>query len=149
MGKFLCDCRIVCGPVKPGQEQAGHAFGTPTIVHFGSVLLLSAILSAPWHAIRPAATLLAMLGFVGSLYELVVAWRMREQTVYKPVLEDWSFHVLLPFAAYASLAASGFAARSHSYNAMFVVAAAALLLLFVGVHNAWDTVTYHVFSRRE
>jgi hypothetical protein len=28
---------------------------------------------------------------------------------------------------------------------MFVVAAAALVLLFVGIHNAWDAVTYHVF----
>jgi hypothetical protein len=28
---------------------------------------------------------------------------------------------------------------------MFAVAAAALLLLFVGIHNAWDAVTYHVF----
>jgi hypothetical protein len=28
---------------------------------------------------------------------------------------------------------------------MFGVAAAALLLLFVGIHNAWDAVTYHIF----
>ncbi len=27
------------------------AFGTPTIIHFCSVLLVSAILSAPWHAL--------------------------------------------------------------------------------------------------
>jgi hypothetical protein len=29
---------------------------------------------------------------------------------------------------------------------MFGVGAAALLLLFVGIHNAWDAVTYHVYS---
>ncbi len=31
---------------------------------------------------------------------------------------------------------------------MFAVALAALLLLFSGIHNAWDAVTYHVFVRR-
>jgi hypothetical protein len=31
---------------------------------------------------------------------------------------------------------------------MFGVAAAALLLLFIGIHNAWDAVTYHVFVVR-
>jgi len=28
---------------------------------------------------------------------------------------------------------------------LFFVAAAALLLLFAGIHNAWDAVTYHIF----
>jgi hypothetical protein len=32
---------------------------------------------------------------------------------------------------------------------LFAVGAAALLLLFVGIHNAWDAVTYHVFVNRE
>jgi hypothetical protein len=32
---------------------------------------------------------------------------------------------------------------------VFGVAAASLLLLFIGIHNAWDAITYHVyFSRR-
>lgn len=31
---------------------------------------------------------------------------------------------------------------------MFGVAAVALLLLFTGIHNAWDAVIYHVFVKR-
>ena len=61
--------------------------------------------------------------------------------------EDWLFHALLPLAAYVALAASACAALSHARQALFVVAAAALLLLFIGIHNAWDAVTYHVFVR--
>jgi VIT1/CCC1 family predicted Fe2+/Mn2+ transporter len=30
-------------------------------------------------------------------------------------------------------------------KALFAIGAAVLLLLFVGIHNAWDAVTYHVF----
>jgi hypothetical protein len=35
-------------------------------------------------------------------------------------------------------------------EALFGVAAASLLLLFIGIHNAWDAVSYHVFfSKRD
>jgi len=44
-------------PIGEGAAQAGHAFATPTIVHFGAVLLLAGVLSAPWHGIAPAAVL--------------------------------------------------------------------------------------------
>jgi uncharacterized membrane protein len=64
-----------------------------------------------------------------------------------PVFEDWLFHVLLPFAAYTTLAVTAFAADSHLREALFGIGAAALLLLFVGIHNAWDAVTYHVFEK--
>jgi hypothetical protein len=135
-------------PNSPDQAQAGHAFATPTIVHFGAVLLLSAIVNAPWRAVAGATLLWALVGLSGIVYEVIVARRMRIQTVYKPQLEDWLFHVLLPLAAYATLAAAAAAARTHAHEAMFGVAAAALLLLFIGIHNAWDAVTYHVFVNK-
>jgi hypothetical protein len=72
---------------------------------------------------------------------------MRAQAAYRPQFEDWLFHVLLPFAAYLMLAASAYAARFRLCEALFGVGAAALLLLFSGIHNAWDAVTYHVFVK--
>jgi len=33
--------------------------------------------------------------------------------------------------------------------AMFLVGAASLLLLFAGIHNAWDAATFHVFSQKK
>ncbi len=146
--QFVVISLIADMPIVRGHPQAGAAFATPTIVHFGSALLLSAIASAPWHGIGAAGILWGLLGLVGMVYEIIVARRMRAQTLYKPELEDWLFHALLPFAAYATLAASAYAARAHAHEAMFAVGAAALLLLFIGIHNAWDAVTYHVYVRR-
>ena len=94
-----------------GAAQAGSAFATPTIVHFGTVLLLSAILSAPWHAISIVAGLWGLVGLCGVVYAVIVAWRMRVQIAYRPEFEDWLFHLLLPFAAYSVLAASAYLAR--------------------------------------
>ncbi|HKB71503.1 MAG TPA: hypothetical protein VKH46_11710 [Thermoanaerobaculia bacterium] len=43
---------------------------------------------------------------------------------------------------------SALAASSRLRGALFGVGAAALLLLFAGIHNAWDSVAYHVFVSR-
>ncbi len=67
----------------------------------------------------------------------------------KEVDRSWlhSSHVLLPCAAYAVLAISAHAALSHARPALFSVGASALVLLFIGIHNAWDAVMYHVLVR--
>jgi hypothetical protein len=128
--------------------EAGAAFASPTIVHLEAALLLSAALRAPWHAIIPAAALWGLLGLGGVVYSFIVARRMRVQDVYHPQFEDWLFHVLLPVGAYAALALSAFAAPSYTREALFAAGAAALLLLFIGIHNSWDAITYHVFVHR-
>ncbi|HXZ52053.1 MAG TPA: hypothetical protein VEH51_08635 [Burkholderiales bacterium] len=128
-----------------GAPEAGAAFATPTIVHFGTALLLSALVRMPWHAIAPVAALWGVVGLAGAVYVLVVARRMRVQKAYSPELEDWLFHVVLPFAAYAVLAIAAWAASSHLREALFGVGGAAVVLLFIGIHNAWDAVSYHVF----
>jgi hypothetical protein len=146
--QFVVITLVATIPHTPGQEQAGGAYATPTIVHFGSVLLLSAVLSAPWHGIVGASVICFLLGLGGLAYAIIVALRLRVQTAYQPVFEDWLFHALLPFVAYALLAVSAYAAHTHFYVPMFGIAAAALLLLFTGIHNAWDAVTYHVFVKK-
>jgi hypothetical protein len=123
------------------------AFGTPTVVHFAVALLVSAIACAPWPVVRAEAIALAVCGIGGVVYVGVVARRARTAR-YRPVAEDWIWHVALPFVAYASLAAApAVVVEESAPSAMFVVGGAALLLVFVGIHNAWDTVTYMVTRR--
>jgi len=147
--QFVVMTLIADRSVARGEAQAGDAFSTPSVVHFGVVLLLSALLSAPWDGIGAVAIVWGLVGLSGIAYSVIVGRRMRAQTVYKPVFEDWLFHVLFPLAAYAVLAGSAFAARSHARTALFLVGAAALLLLFIGIHNAWDTVTHLVFNEKQ
>jgi hypothetical protein len=143
--QFVVMTLIAERPVKP-TEALGKALATPTIVHFAAVLLLSSVLSAPWRGVPAFAW--GLVGSAGVVYASIVAWRIKAQREYKPEFEDWLFHVLLPFFAYALLAGSAFAARSNLHEALFGVAAAAALLLFDGIHNAWDSVTYHIFTRK-
>jgi hypothetical protein len=146
--QFVVITLIANMPITRDIERASSAFATPTVVHFTSVLVLAAIVCAPWHEITPAAACWGALGVVGLIYELIVARRVRTQTAYRPEFEDVLFHLLLPFAAYATLAGSWYAVRSNFRGALFAVGAVALVLLLVGIHNAWDTVTYHIITHK-
>ena len=129
--------------------QAGAAFATPSVVHFAAVLFISAILCAPWKRIDLVSALWGVVGLSGIIYTIVVARRMQVQTLYRTVFEDWLFHGILPFGAYMMLTVSALLVHSDERRGMFLVAGCALLLLFIGIHNAWDAVTYHVFTRKQ
>ena len=144
--QFVVITLIAERPVR-GDHQASAAFATPSVIHFGAVLLLSAIVSAPWNDMTMVAILFGLLGLSGIVYAAIVVRRMRKQTAYSPVFEDWLFHVLFPFASYTLLALSTIVAFSSVRTAMFLVGAASLVLLFTGIHNSWDAITWHVFVR--
>ncbi len=144
--QFVVITLIAALPVTDRTAEASSAFATPNVIHFCAALLLAAVLTAPWRGIGAAATLWGVEGVCGVVYAAITARRMRTQSAYHPVLEDWLFHACLPLAAYTILVASAIAARLHARAALFATAAAALLLLFIGIHNAWDSITYHVFT---
>jgi len=118
------------------------AFGTPTIVHFCAVLLISAILSVPWRAVSSAGLALSASGVAGIVYMLIVIRRAREQRGYAPVLEDWLWHCTFPFIAYGALLVAALLLRRDPPHFLLIIGTTALLLLFIGIHNAWDAVTY-------
>jgi hypothetical protein len=125
------------------------AFGTPTIVHFCLVLLIAAIVSSPWPALSLAGIAIGACGAAGVVYSAIVIRRARRQRGYRPVLEDWVWHTVLPLVAYGALIIGAVVLPRHSSAALFVVAASCLLLVFIGIHNAWDAVTYVAIDLRQ
>src|SRR5256885_5720543 len=118
------------------------AFGTPTVVHFCATLLISAILSVPWRAVSNAGLALGAVGVAGIVYMSVVIRRARGQSRYVPVLEDWLWHCAFPLVAYVTLLGAALVLWRDPPRSLLVIGAMALFLLFIGIHNAWDAVTY-------
>jgi hypothetical protein len=69
--QFVVITLIADLPMRDGTAQAGQAFATPTVVHFGAVLLLAGILSAPWNSVAPVAVLWGLMALIGLIY---TAW---------------------------------------------------------------------------
>ena len=125
-----------------GGSHLTRAFGTPTVVHFCAVLLISATMSAPWPALWAAAWVVGLCGVAGISYGIMVLRHTRRLKDYKPVLEDWIWHNAVPFLAYAALLTSAFSLPHRDVASLFAIGASVLLLLFAGIHNAWDAVTF-------
>jgi hypothetical protein len=125
-----------------------RAYATPTIVHFCAVLLVSALLSAPWRTAGPVVLSLAACGIAGIIYIVLITRHMVRQTQYQPVLEDWIWHTVLPLLAYAALGVAAILLGNDRESGLFVVAGSSLLLLFIGIHNAWDSVTWMALKQR-
>ncbi len=71
--QFVVITLIAARPITQDAARAGSAFATPSVVHFGLVLLLSAIVSAPWDEITVVAVLWGLVGLGGVAYIVVVA----------------------------------------------------------------------------
>jgi len=127
--------------------EALSAFGTPTVVHFGVVLLIGGLVTMPRHGLASLALCFLAVGLVGLGSGLWVVIQARRQRHYTPVAEDWIWHVVVPVAAYAGVTGAALALRRHPGPALYAVAVSALLLLYAGVHNAWDSAVY-IASKR-
>jgi hypothetical protein len=112
---------------------------TPTVVHFGTVLGLTCFVSVPHQnviglSLGFGSTATALLIYTGA----IIASMRRFAHQYVPVLEDWIWHVILPAVVYCVLLIMAFLLWREPRESMYGIAAALLLLLFVGIHNSWD-----------
>src|SRR5574342_953389 len=129
-------------------EGGVRAFGTPTVLHFCGVLLLAAILSIPRQTATSLALCVGGTAIAGLALSTWVVVQARRQSSYEPVLSDWIWHVAMPLVAYAAVAAAAGVLLRWPAVALDLVAAASLLLLFIGIRNAWDAAVWIAARRR-
>lgn len=123
------------------------AFNTPTVVHFASVLLLAGMLSTPWQTFSSLSFLLGLLGLGMVFYSIIVMRRMRRVPHYQSTREDWLWYLVFPLLASVLLIAAAFVLPKNPSLALYIVGSAIMLLLLVGIRNAWDIVTFLAIER--
>jgi hypothetical protein len=127
-----------------------RTFVTPTIVHFGVVLALAAFLSVPNQNVTSLSWGLGVIGAAGFIYLVFIGANMSGiRKKYVPVREDWVWNVVLPAVAYAQLIAAALFTFHRLQLSLYLVAAVATLLLFVGIHNAWDVAVWNSTRRQD
>jgi hypothetical protein len=118
-----------------------RGFITPTAVHLGSVLVGSAILTVPTLTSLSLAILLGAGGLGGTIYGLLVAariWKMRLD------LDDRLCYVVLPILAYSAMTAAAVIERWAVTPALDTLAATLVVILIIGMRNAWDMATFMI-----
>ena len=132
-------------PLHKGAADTGAVFIAPTIIFFSVSLLISGLVMAPWKDFAIPSAILSLIGIFGIIFIGTVARRMKKETVYLPQLNDWFYRIILPLIGFVILVCSSFVSNVHLDEMLFGIGGATLLLLFVGIHNAWDNVAYMVF----
>ena len=120
-------------------------FITPIAVHLGSVLVGSAILAVPTLTSLVFAALLGIGGIAGMIYGAIVAGRIWHMNL---DLSDRSFYVILPILSYAGMTGAAWMVREPQMPALETLAVSLVLLLVVGMRNAWDMATFMVTRNR-
>jgi hypothetical protein len=123
------------------------AFNTPTVVHFCTVLLMAAILSAPWQAFWSVGLVLGLLGLGEVFYLLTVIRRMRRVPGYQTPLKDWLWYIAVPLSAHIVLIVSAVTLPANPALVLYLISVVMVVLLFTGIRNAWDLVTFLAVER--
>lgn len=136
-------------PVSASSRLVGlRAFITPTAVHFGAALWIAALMSIPGHTELSLTLCLGASGLIGTLYcGYVVSLMLDQRFNYTLALSDWIWSLLLPLATYLSLLLGALWVHTHQLAALYLVAGVSLLLLLLGLHNAWDVVVWITTER--
>jgi hypothetical protein len=131
----------------PGIPRVMRSFATPTIVHFTAVLSLAAVRSMPGLSrAMMGATLLTISALLFG-YVLWIFRQARKQDTYAPDVEDWIWHFCLPGLAYASILVGGALEWSSPEASHYVIGVSMLVLLIIGIHNAWDSAVWTIIRR--
>ncbi len=118
-----------------------RAFVTPVMVHFTSVLVVSALMIVPLMTPGILAVLLA-LGSLGVLIYIFATGVHGQWRQGKLGRDDWIGYIGLPILSYLVILGSAVAIWREAASGFVLVAAAAILLLIVGIRNAWDLVIW-------
>ena len=118
-------------------------------MHFGTVLALAAFLCMPGQNTISLSLGFGIVGVGGLIYAgIIVASMRRNVSRYVPVFEDWLWHAILPMLVYAALLFFAILIQHRIERSLYGVAAASVLMLFIGIHNAWD-VAVSISVRKE
>jgi hypothetical protein len=129
---------------------AVRTFVSPTIVHFGTVLALAAYLTMPRHTVSSLSLGLGAVGLAGLVYVgAIAAGIYRIKDAYTPVLEDWIWNVILPALCFCVLLSMAFLFSTRPKLCPYGVAAAIMLLMIVGIHNAWDIAVWNSVNKQD
>jgi O-antigen/teichoic acid export membrane protein len=96
-------------------------------------------LSVPHQNLMSLSLGFGAVGLAGLIYAATIAASMRRHSGdYVPVQEDWLWHVILPTLVYGVLFVMALLLWLQPEQSLYGVAASSALLLFIGIHNAWD-----------
>jgi len=138
---------FVVATLNAGREVTEVTRGTktylsPTVFHFAMVVVVSALATAPGLPARYVGLLLSACAIAGLVYSTWVCVRLRSGNMAGQHWSDFWYFGLAPTAIYLGLGATSGTAWAAPSALPYGTSVLLLLLMLVGIRNAWDLVTW-------
>ena len=133
-----------------GRRAALRVFLSASVIHFSTILVACAIVLVPvmnWEALGVMITGCGIfgLGYYG------LTWRdmVRDGLSKQIDLEDRTWYAVLPVIGYLLETGAGVMLASRLDLGCEALALSILVLLVIGIHNAWDITVWSITRTRE
>ena len=138
---------FVVATLNAGREVSSVTRGTqtyltPTVFHFAMVVVVSALATAPGLPGRFVGPALAACALAGLLYSVWICVRLSQNKLEGEHWSDFWFFGAAPGATYLGLGATAAAVWAAPLAVPYGTAFLLLLLMLLGIRNAWDLVTW-------
>lgn len=132
------------------EHQAGiRSFLSPRVVHFSEVLVICLLATIPTQTWLSLGVLQTGAGAIGLAYSGWTWRRMMKHGIIASIdVADRLWYALLPIVAYLLVTAAGVSLLRQSQRSFDILALALILLLLLGIRNAWD-MTVWIIDRRQ
>jgi hypothetical protein len=123
-------------------SRGGPVYVTPIVFHFAVVMVVSVMAAVPGLPLTVMGVFLAVAAVTGFCYAAVTTKRIFEpDRPDSPDLSDKCFYGILPAVIYLALAGAAAAIWLAPDAALYATGAVMLVLLLIGIRNAWDLAT--------
>jgi hypothetical protein len=127
-----------------------HTWVTPTILHFGSALFISALITLPTLTSTSFVVFLGIAGVAGLVYDAMVGIGMWRQTASNPLpLNDWLWYVGAPAVSYGLVVITAVGLPGSDSQFLNALALGVALLVASGIRNAWDLMLWIAQQRED
>ena len=143
IGLLFVVITLTAGRDRESTLRGAALYLTPTVFHFGMVLAVSAAAMAPGLSATQTALAIGAMALYGVGYTILVGVRLwKADGNVKPHWSDIWMYGVTPPAAYLLLLLAAALEFVEPRIAPYGVAVMLMALLFMGIRNAWDLVTW-------
>ncbi len=146
LGAMFVVASIGSGFLTKKHAAATRVFLTPTVIHLATVMFACALTVVPTLERVSFGVVFGLGGLIGLIYSCEIGLNVKRRREIDA--EDRIWYAALPVLGYAAIAVAGLLALLGKPAGLEILAAALVLLLAVGIRNAWDMILFFVLNAR-
>jgi hypothetical protein len=150
VGLLFVAATVGSGIFTRDRQAAFRAFVSSSVVHFACVLAAGLIGMVPTQSWLSGGLLVGGVGLFGLGYGALVMHSMRRHGIITKIgWDDRLLYGVVPVCGHLAIVASAVLLLLKNQAGFEVLTGAMVVLLFVGIRNAWDITAWSVLARAD